>query len=232
MESPTPAPDPARLRTRQLVALALAVSLLLLCLELSTAVLVRARRDRHELVSRERLTIALLTFRPAEHRGLPRDVPGEDLATANLVRSDPHRCSPLALLAVAPPLDAQSWTGINGSPAAPVTTLTVRFADAGAARAALREKRLALLRCRRLALTFPPFDQPAEHFTVTEQFRPANLGGSTLSYVLVGEPQRYTFFTARYGNTLTWTYGDDAGARHRRQVVLDLSARLAELSQE
>jgi hypothetical protein len=52
-----------------------------------------------------------------------------------------------------------------------------------------------------------------------------------LAYALVGQGNRYDFYVRRYGNTLTWTYGDDhSGAELRREVVDDLVGRLKELA--
>jgi hypothetical protein len=214
------------------VVVTLVGALLLLALEVTVGLAVRRYRDHQELVTADRLRVALKTFRPAEHAGLAKDVAGRDLAPENLVRTEPGRCTPLSLLAVAPPLDAQSWTGIGGSPAQPVTTLTVRYADAAAARAAMGDKHVALLRCRRVRLTFPPFDRPAQDFVVSAPMRPSTVAGDEISYALAAGDKRYSFFVSRYANTLTWTYGDDAGVPVRRQVVLDLDARLSELSRE
>ena len=83
------------------------------------------------------------------------------------VRTQPASCAPLTLLATRSALDAQSWTGVNGWPLQPVRLLTVRYSNASTARAELAAKRVALLRCERLELTFPPFDGPAQDFTVT-----------------------------------------------------------------
>ena len=77
-----------------------------------------------------RLSAALLTFRPSDRAGQSRGVEPADLAPGALVRTVPRRCRPLTLLAIRTPLDGESWTGINGSPAQPVKTLTVRYADA------------------------------------------------------------------------------------------------------
>jgi hypothetical protein len=214
------------------VAGVLALALLLLALEVTVAVAFRRYRDHQEMVTAQRLRVALQTFRPSERAGLAKDVRGPDLAAENLVRTEPGRCTPLSLLAVTPPLDGQSWTGIGGSPAQPVTTLTVRYADAATARRAMWDKHLALLRCRTVRLTFPPFDQPAQDFAVAAPARPSTLVGDRISYALIDQDKRYNFFVSRYGNTLTWTYGDDSGIAIRRQAVLDLSARLAELSRQ
>jgi hypothetical protein len=216
----------------RIVAGTLALALLLLTVEVMATIAVRQHRDRQELVTAQRLRVALQTFRPSERTGLPKDVPSRDLATENLVRTEPRRCVPLSLLAVAPPLDGQTWTGISGSPAEPVTTLTVRYADASTARRAMWDKRLALLRCRTVRLTFPPFDRPAQDFAVAAHARASTLVGDGIGYALVAADRRYNFFVRRYGNTLTWTYGDDAGVQVRRQVVLDLAARLVELSRQ
>jgi len=226
-EKVSPAGSPSALR---IVAVTVALSLVLLTLEVTALRALRDYRDQRGLVSQLDLNVALRTFRPLHRSGLSRDVPSVDLDPANQVRTEPRRCATLALPTVVAPLDAQSWTGASGRPAEPVTTLTVRYADASAARRALRDKRLALMRCRHLRLTFPPFDQPAQSWTLSARVRLSNVAGDTLSYVLVGEQKRYTFFVARYVNTVTWTYGNDSGAPVRREVVLDLNDKLAELA--
>jgi hypothetical protein len=214
------------------VAIALALSMVLLTAELAAGVSVRQRIDQHRAVTDQRLRVALLTFRPAERAGMPNDVTAAELAGGNLVRTVPGRCSALALLAVAPPESGQSWTGINGSPAEPVRTLTVRYAQASSARQAIRQKRLALARCRKVSLIFPPFDEPAQDFSVSGRSRPSNAVGETLRYTLVGGDRRYVFIVRRYVNTLTWSYGDERGATAREEVVVDLTRRLAELGRE
>jgi len=214
----------------RIVAVTVALSLVLLTLEVTALKALRDYRDQRELVTQLDLSVALRTFRPLHRPGLSRDVSTADLDPRNQVRTEPRRCRSLVLPTVAPPLDAQSWTGASGSPAEPVTTLTVRYADASTARRALRDKRLALLRCRHLRLTFPPFDQPAQSWALSARARLSNVAGATLTYVLVGEEKRYTFFVARYANTVTWTYGTDSGASVRRQLVLDLNDKLAELA--
>jgi hypothetical protein len=219
--------------TRAVVAGTVALALLLLTLEVAVVLAVREHRDRVQVVTAPRLHVALQTFRPSERAGLSQDVTARDLAAENLVRTEPSECAPLSLLAVAPPLDGQSWTGISGSPAEPVTTLTVRYGDATAARRAIRDKRRSLLRCRSISLTFPPFNRPAQDFAVTGRtWPPSTLLGDRIDYALVGREKRYDFFVNRYGNTLTWTYGDQSAAAVRRRVVLDLAARLSELSRQ
>jgi len=211
---------------------ALALSAVLLSGELAVGVAVRQRVDQHRAVDDQRLRVALLTFRPSERAGRPNDVAATELAGPNLVRTVPGRCSALALLAVTQPESGQSWTGINGSPAEPVRTLTVRYPAASTARQAMREKRLALLRCGQVSLTFPPFDEPAQDFTVSGRSRPSNVVGETLRYTLVGADQSYVFCVRRYVNTLTWSYGNESGAEAREEVVVDLTRRLAELGRE
>lgn len=91
------------------------------------------------------------------------------------------------------------------------------------------KKRVALARCGAVRLTFPPFDKPAEDFTITERQWAAFAAGDRLAYALVGHGNRYVFYVRRYANTLTWTYGDDhSGTEVRREVVDDLVARLEE----
>jgi hypothetical protein len=90
-----------------------------------------------------------------------------DLTLGRSVRSDPAWCTPLSLLAVKEAIGGESWTGVNGTPAQPVTTLTVRYADAARVRRELLDKRVALVRCSTVRLTFPPFDVPPEEFSIT-----------------------------------------------------------------
>ena len=214
------------------MAIALALSMVVLSGEVAAGVAVRQRIDQHRAVTDQRLRVALLTFRPAEYAGRPNDVTAAELAGENLVRTVPDRCSALSLLAVVPPEGGQSWTGINGSPAEPVRTLTVRYGEASSARQAMRQKRLALARCRKVSLIFPPFDEPAQDFSVSGRSRPSNVVGETLRYSLVGADQRYVFIVRRYVNTLTWSYGNERGAQAREEVVIDLTRRLAELGRE
>jgi hypothetical protein len=95
------------------------------------------------------------------------------------------------------------------------------------------KKRVALARCAAVRLTFPPFDKPAEDFTIAERQWAAFAAGDRLAYALVGHGNRYEFYVRRYANTLTWTYGDDhTRVDVRRQVVDDLINRLKELSRE
>ena len=223
---------PQSRRTRRTVAAALALSVVLLSVGLMIGMAVRQRIDQHRAVDDQRLRVALLTFRPSERAGMPNDVAAAELAGPNLVRTVPGRCSALSLLAVTPPESGQSWTGINGSPAEPVRTLTVRYPEASTARQAMREKRRALLRCGQVSLTFPPFDEPAQDFIVSGRSRPANAVGETLRYTLIGDDRSYVFCVRRYVNTLTWSYGNESGAAAREEVVVDLTRRLAELSRE
>jgi hypothetical protein len=223
----------ARGTTLRIVAAVLAVGLLWLAVEVSAGLLVKGWADRRELVGTQRLTVALQTFRPSSRAGLSQEVAVAELAADRAVRSDPVRCTPLSLLAVDGALGGESWTGVNGSPDQPVTTLTVRYADATDARRELLNKRVALARCRTVRLTFPPFDKPAEDFDITDRRWAAFAAGDRLAYALIGHGNRYEFYVRRYANTLTWTYGDDhSGADVRREVVDDLVARLQELGHE
>lgn len=215
---------------RRALALALAFSVVVFVTHAAAVLEVRAAYDRAHLVGAVRLKGALQTFRPSERAGQEQPVDAADLAPARSVRTDPVTCSPLTLLAVRPPLDGASWTGINGTPAQPVRTLTVRYADASAARADLWDKRRALLRCHTVRLVFPPFTKPAQTFTVQPTHRLRAAVGSRLSYDLVGVEQRYGFYVRQYANTLTWTYGDDSSTPQVRQQVADaLVDRLREL---
>jgi hypothetical protein len=213
------------------VLLALTLGLVLFSLEVAGGLKIRQSYDRRQFVGSVRLAGAFQTFRPSERSGLSKPVGPVDLAADRSVRTEPPRCAPLTLLAVSTPLDGQSWTGINGSPAQPVTILTVRYADAGMARADLRAKRLALLRCHTVRLTFPPFDQPAQTFTVHARNRLLATVSDHVSYDLTGA-QRYEFYVRQYANTLTWTYGDDVSTPSvRHQVADSLIGRLRELNQ-
>ena len=114
-----------------------------------------------------------------------------------------------------------------------MTTLTVRYPDAALARRELLDKRIALVRCNTVRLTFPPFNKPAEDFHVIGRQWAAFPAGDRLRYTLIGHGNRYDFYVRRYANTLTWTYGDDhSEADVRRQVVDDLVNRLRELAHE
>ena len=223
----------ARGATLRIVAAVLAAGVLWLSAEIATGLTIRGWTDRRQLVPAERLTVALETFRPSERAGLSSSVDVAELAPDRLVRSDPAWCKPLSLLAVKGAIGGESWTGVNGTPAQPVTTLTVRYPNAAGARQELLDKRIALLRCGTVRLTFPPFDKPAEDFSVTGRLWAAFPAGDRLRYALVGHGNRYDFYVRRYANTLTWTYGDDRSADPvRRQIVDNLIGRLEELSRE
>lgn len=223
----------ARGRTLRIVAVVLAAGLLWLAMAIGGELTVRGWLDRRHLVEGQRLTVALETFRPSDRAGLSKTVDVTELAPDRSVRSDPAWCAPLSHLAVRGAVGGESWTGVNGTPVQPVTTLTVRYRDAAQARRELLDKRIALVRCSTLRLTFPPFDMPAEAFNVLGRQWAAFPAADRLRYTLVGHGNRYDFYVRRYANTLTWTYGDDhSGADVRRQVVDDLISRLKELARE
>ena len=208
-------------KTSHVVAWAVALSLSLSVLDLGVFFTFAAVDDQVHFVDAPRLAAALQIFRPSEHAGLPTPVDPADLAPDRSVRTEPTSCAPLTLLATRSALDAQSWTGVNGSPLQPVRLLTVRYSSASAARAELTAKRLALLRCSRLELTFPPFDRPAQDFTVTSRHWPLSAVGDRVVYELSGAGKQYTFYVRRYANTLTWTYGDDVSTPQVRRQVAD-----------
>ena len=217
----------------RIVTAVVVAGLLWLGVEIAAGLTLQAWADRRQLVGAQRLTVALETFRPSSRAGLSTEVAVAELAPDRAVRSDPAWCTPLSLLAVKGALGGESWTGVNGSPDQPVTTLTVRYADAADARHELLSKRVALARCSAVRLTFPPFDKPAEDFDITGRQWAAFAAGDRLAYALVGHGARYDFYVRRCANTLTWTYGDDhARVDVRRQVVDDLISRLKELSRE
>jgi hypothetical protein len=223
----------ARGRTLRIVAVVLVASLLWLGIAIAGELSIQRWLDRRHLVEAQRLTVAMETFRPSDRAGLSKVVDVTELAIDRSVRSDPPWCTPLSHLAVKGAMGGESWTGVNGTPAQPVTTLTVRYPDAARARRELLNKRIALLRCSTVRLTFPPFDMPAEGFDVTGRQWAAFPVGDRLRYTLVGHGNRYDFYVRRYANTLTWTYGDDhSEADVRRQVVDDLINRLRELARE
>ena len=189
--------------------------------------------DRSTFVTELRLAAALETFRPSERSGGAEPVDADTLSPARSTRAQPERCRPLALLAVGEVIDGRAWTGINGSPAEPVRTLTVRFADAAAARAELNRKRVALLRCGDIRLSFPPFEEPAQTFTVADRFQTSSLRCDRVGYTLRGSEESYTFYVRQYANTLTWTYGEDTGMPEVRQEIADaLVSRVRELARE
>lgn len=223
----------ARRDTLRVPVVILAVGLLWLSVQATAVLVVQRWADQRQLVQAQRLTVALETFRPSSRAGLSKEVAVAELAPDRAVRSDPARCTPLSLLAVKGALGGESWTGVNGSPDQPVTTLTVRYADASSAWRELLSKRVALARCTTVRLTFPPFDKPAEDFAVADRRWAAFAAGDRLAYALVGHGTRYDFYVRRHANTLTWTYWDDhSGADVRREVVDDLVARLRQLASE
>jgi hypothetical protein len=223
----------ARETTLRIIALVVAVGLLWLSLEIAAGLSVRRWADSTHEVGAQRLTVALGTFRSPEPAGLSTQVDVAELGPARSVRSEPSSCTPLTLLTAKGAVGGETWTGINGSPAQPVTTLTVRYPDVASARRELLKKRVALLRCGTVHLTFPPFDQPAVDFVVAGRYWAAFPAADRLRYALVGNGKRYEFYVRRYANTLTWAYGDDhSSPQVRRQVVDGLVNRLKELARE
>jgi hypothetical protein len=184
-------------------------------------------------VEAQRLSAALRTFRPSERAGLAKPASAADLAPERSARARPARCAPLTLLSERTPLDGESWTGINGSPAQPVNILTVRFRDAAAARRELAAKQVALLSCGSVRLTFPPFDKPEQRFEIAGRRQLPLPGDDRISYALVDGHKRYEFYVRRYANTLTWSYGaNESAPRVRQAVVDDLVDRLIQMSEE
>lgn len=222
---------PRRRSTRRLVVLAVAGSLVLLGAEVGAVLGVRSALDRRAYVSELRLDAALDTFRPVDHPGLASPTDHATFSPDRDPRTDPSACAPLAVLTSTTPLDGRSWTGIGGRPAQPVTLLTVRFADADAARAELDRKRVALLRCRTVTITFPPYDAPPTTYTVTGRHWFSSARGPVVRWSLVGPDRRFDFYVRRYANTLTWTYADDVSTPQVREEVADsLVTRLEDLA--
>jgi hypothetical protein len=219
--------------TRRAIGYVVALSMVLIAAQIAAGwSAVAAWRDRAEVVQASRLSAALRTFRPSERAGLAKPASAADLASDRGVRTNPPRCSSLTLLSRRMPLDGESWTGINGSPAQPVNILTVRFSDAAAARRELAAKQAALLTCGSVGLIFPPFDKPEERFEVYGRRLPFP-GEERVGYSLVGNGRRYEFYVRRYANTLTWSYGADESAAQVRQEVVDaLIGRLREMASE
>ncbi len=221
----------ARRSTKRVAALAVLGSLVLLGAEVGAVVGVRATLDRRAYVSDLRLDAALETFRPVDRSGLASPADPATFSPDRNPRTDPASCAPLTVLTTTAPLDGRSWTGVNGRPAQPVTLLTVRFGDAGAARDELDRKRVALLRCRHVVITFPPYDAPPTTYTVTARHWPTSAAGPVVRWSLVGGDRRFDFYVRRYANTLTWTYADDVSTPQvREEVALSLVARLQDLA--
>ena len=219
-----------RRRVRIAVVAVIALSVVANVSHAAVALQMRAAYDRSQVVGAVRLNGALQTFRPFARSGQAEPVDLAALSPALTVRTEPARCSALTLLAVRAPVDGASWIGINGSPAQPVKLLTVRYPDASAARADLWDKRRALRRCHSVRLVFPPFDQPAQTYTVHPTHRLRSAVGDRVSYDLAGADKSYGFYVRQYANTLTWTYGDDTSTPQVRQQVADsLVERLREL---
>lgn len=218
----------ARRSTTRVVVATVAVSLVLLGAEVGAGLGVRSALDRRAYVSDLRLDAALETFRPVDRSGLAS--PGSFEAGRD-PRTDPAACAPLTVLTSTPPLDGRSWTGINGRPAQPVTLLTARYADADGARAELDRKRVALLRCTRVTITFPPYDAPPTTYTVTGRHWATSAVGPVVRWSLVGGGRRFDFYVQRYANTLTWTYADDVSTPAvREEVARSLVDRLRDLA--
>ncbi|SDU95687.1 hypothetical protein SAMN04488544_2557 [Microlunatus sagamiharensis] len=215
---------------RRLVLGAVVAGLLVHGLQLGAYAAVRAAVDRREQVSELRLDAAMETFRPVDRSGLAQPADVATFAADRNPRTEPTRCRALTALTTTAPLDGRSWTGVNGRPAQPVTLLTVRFADAGAARAELDRKRWALLRCTRVVVTFPPYDAPPTSYEVGGR-RVSSAVGDTVRWSLVDDGRRFDFYVRRYGNTLSWTYADDVSTPAVREQVADsLVDRLKDLA--
>jgi hypothetical protein len=221
----------ARRSTTRVVVVAVLASLVLLAAEAGVALAVRSTLDRRAYVSDLRLDAALETFRPVERSGLASPADPQTFAPERNPRTDPAACAPLAVLTTTQPLDGRFWTGINGRPAQPVTLLTVRFAAADQARAELDRKRVALLRCTEVAITFPPYGGPPTPYRVTDRHWSTSVAGPVVRWSLVGGDKRFDFYVRRYANTLTWTYADDVSTPQvREEVAVSLVDRLRDLA--
>ncbi len=219
--------------TTRVVAAALVLSLALLGAQVAALLAVRGALDRRAAVSELRLDTAFETFRPVDRSGLAAPASASGFTADRNPRTDPATCAPLTALTATVPLDGRSWTGINGRPAQPVTLLTVRYADADAARAELGRKRLAMLRCTHVAVTFPPYDAPAGDYAVTGRRWPTSAVGDAVRWSLVGGGKRFDFYVLRYANTLTWTYADDVSTPQvREEVARSLVVRLEDLAHQ
>ncbi len=231
--SPSVAPPRSRGgRGRGRIRLTLLVLLAVLSFALQAAVVLRIRGavlDRHP-IGQIGLGAAMQTFRPSEHPGLSRPVAQADLDPAKAVRSEPGHCAPLSVLSTGDALDGVSWSGAAGRPLQPVLLLSVRFADAEQARAELVRKRIALLRCSNVELTFPPFEDPPQQFGVRARTWPPQVWlNDRMAYALVTPGRRFEFYVRRYDNVVTWSYGDPEGVAVRRGIVDDLAVRLSKL---
>lgn len=218
--------------SRRLVVVTTAFALFAAGLEGGLIVGTRAYVDHRQEVSDLRLTAAMKTFRPAPHAGLAKPLEADAFISDRNPRATPSTCAPLTALATGPARGGRSWTGAgNGSPAA-VTLLTVRFADADAARAELARKRWAMLRCRHVDVTFPPFDEPPVAYTVAGRHWATSSVGRRARWTLDGGGRTYSFYVERYGNSLTWTYDDDeiSTPQDRAQVAADLIEELRGLA--
>lgn len=206
-------------------------SLVLLMSEAGAALGARTLLDQRAYVTGLRLDAALETFRPVDHPGLASPLEPRAFTAERNPRTDPTGCAPLTVLTTTTPLDGRSWTGVNGQPVEPVTLLTVRFPDAHRARAELERKRVALLRCRTIDITFPPYEGPPTTYRVTGRRWSTSAVGSVVRWSLVGGGRRFDFYVRRYANTLTWTYADDVSTpRVREEVVRSLVERLEDLA--
>ena len=97
----------------------------------------------------------------------------------------------------------------------------------------LLRKRVALARCGAVRLTFPPFDKPAEDFTVAERQWAAFAASDRLAYALVGQATDMTSTCVATRTRLPGRTGMiTARAEVRREVVDDLVGRLKELAHE
>lgn len=214
-----------------MVAVTVLGSLVLLAAEVGAFFGVRSVVDQHVYVSDLRLDAALDTFRPVDRSGLASPAGPRAFAADRNPRADPVGCAPLTVLTTTTPLDGRSWTGVNGRPAQPVTLLTARFPDASDARAELDRKRVALLRCSRVAITFPPYGAPPTTYDVTGRHWLTSAAGSAVRWSLVAGDKRFDFYVRRYANTLTWTYADDVSTPQvREEVARSLVERLEDLA--
>lgn len=183
--------------------------------------------DRKQYVSQHKLDVALLTFPHSPHIGhvLPLSIEAysEETPTAR-----PTKCVPLVVTPtpVSSVTEIVAWSGTAGDPPLWVNFVTLRFHSAADARRALLIKRVALVRCRRISVSFPPFREVSGEYQVSDH-SPVGLAGlSRVRYTLSGE-KSYDFYARQYANTLTWTYGSaDESSAARAQAVDDLVARL------
>ena len=207
------------------------VLVLILGLELGSGLVWVRWTDQRHHVSEHRLDAAMLIFRHSPDKGVATKLSVDDLVSHHTIIAQPPRCAPLASAATSLSAfdGAVVWSGTVGDPAQWVVIVTVRFSSARAARRTLLSKRMALVRCHRSQVTFPPFVQLSDRYLVSGHSPICGLSCDRVRYKFSG-PDSQEFYMRQFANTVTWSYGSaDKSSQVRAEVVDSLVACLQEL---